>query len=225
MIGHLFYKEWIKTRWAFWATLAVGIAVIYYIFTMAENRMTMLGGKEYMLSILYDNPPRIYYSWLQYLPLLGAVCIGVSQYMPEVRNKRIRLTMHLPMDNDKLIIGMSVFGLMLISIFNAILLGFFLYENHAHFPAEITGPVTSTIINWFAASYLAYNYIGMTAMEPNGYRKLVYALTGLILLSLYYGDIDFHGAYSGATWFLVIIALMSCPLVLFSTHRFYKGER
>ncbi len=211
MIRHLFYKEWIKTRWAFLASLAVGAAVIFYIFTMAENRMTMLGAKGYMLSVLYDDPPRIYYSWLQ--------------YVPEVRNRRIRLTMHLPADNRKLIAGMSLFGLMLITILNALLFGFFEYENHILFPSEITAPVTATVINWFLASYLAYNYIGMTAMEPNGYRRLIYAVTGLILLSLYYNGIDFHGANQGSTWFLAVIALMSCPLMLFSTHRLNKGDR
>lgn len=225
MIRHLFYKEWLKTRWAFFASLAVGAAVIFYIFTMAENRMTMLGTKEYMLSVLYDNPPRIYYSWLQYIPLLGAVCIGLAQYVPEIKNRRIRLTMHLPVDNLKLISSMALFGLMLITILNVLLFGFFEYENHACFPAEITGPVTATAVNWFIASYLAYNYIGMTAMEPNGYRRLIYAVTGIILLTLYYNGVDFHGANSGSTWFLAVIALLSCPLVLFSTNRLNKGDR
>ncbi len=225
MIRHLFYKEWIKTRWAFFASLAVGAAVIFYIFTMAENRMTMLGAKSYMLSVLYDVPPRIYYSWLKYLPLLGAVCIGMAQYVPETKNRRIRLTMHLPADNRRLISWMALFGIMLVTVMNMLLFAFFEYENRLHFPAEITAPVTATVINWFLAAYTAYNYIGMTAMEPNGYRRLIYALTGLILLSLFYNDVDFHGANRGATWFLALIALLSCPLVLFSTYRLNKGER
>ena len=54
MILHLFYKEWIKTRWAFLGALIIGICIVFYIFIMVENRMTMLGAKNYTLSVLYN---------------------------------------------------------------------------------------------------------------------------------------------------------------------------
>ena len=225
MILHLFYKEWIKTRWAFLGALIIGICIVFYIFIMVENRMTMLGAKNYTLSVLYDNPPVIYYSLLQYIPLLTAICIGISQYIPEVKNKRIRLTLHLPMNNQKLIACMALFGLVLITVSNGSIFVLFEWKNQLLFPAEVTRPVTVTIINWFIASYLAYNYIAMTALEPNGYRQLLYAITGLILLSLYFNNINFHGAYKDSAPVLAIIALVSCPLVLFSGYRLNKGER
>ena len=128
-IWHLFYKEWIKTRTAFFCSLLVGVGVVFYIFIGVENKITLMGAKNYTLNILYSNPPVIYYSLLRYLPLLAAVSIGISQYVPEVAQRRIRLTLHLPVGNRTLFIGMAFYGLLLITIFNAIVLGFFLWKN------------------------------------------------------------------------------------------------
>ena len=119
-IWHLFYKEWIKTRTAFFCSLLVGVGVVFYIFIGVENKITLMGAKNYTLNILYSNPPVIYYSLLRYLPLLAAVSIGISQYVPEVAQRRIRLTLHLPVGNRTLFIGMAFYGLLLITIFNAI---------------------------------------------------------------------------------------------------------
>ena len=120
---------------------------------------------------------------------------------------------------------MALFGLLLITVSNGIIFALFEWKNQLLFPAEVTQPVTVTIINWFIASYLTYNYIAMTALEPNGYRQLLYATTGFILLSLYFNNINFHGAYKDSAPVLAIIALVSCPLVLFSGYRLNKGER
>lgn len=224
-IWHLFYKEWIKTRAAFFGTLIVGIGVVFYLFIGVENRITLMGAKGYTLYMLYNNPPVIYYGLLRYVPLLAAVCIGVSQYAPEVAQRRIRLTLHLPIGNRTLIAGMALYGLLLITLFNAIVLALFCFKNSALFPTEVTVPVRETVLGWFLAAYWVYNYIAFTALEPNRMRQLFYALTGIVVLSLYFYDVPFHGAYSGSMPVLALLALLSCPLVLFSGYRLNKGER
>lgn len=224
-IWHLFYKEWIKTRTAFFCSLLVGVGVVFYIFIGVENKITLMGAKNYTLNILYSNPPVIYYSLLRYLPLLAAVSIGISQYVPEVAQRRIRLTLHLPVGNRTLFIGMAFYGLLLITIFNAIVLGFFLWKNSFHFSVRSYHIGTSYRMGLVSRRYWVYNYIAFTALEPNRLRQLFYALTGLIVLSLYFYDVPFHGAYGSSTPVLALLALLSCPLILFSGYRLNKGER
>ncbi len=48
---HLFYKEWLKTRWAFLGTLLLGTATILYIFIAVENKITLTGAKTILLRI------------------------------------------------------------------------------------------------------------------------------------------------------------------------------
>ena len=54
-IWYLFYKEWIKTRTAFFCSLLVGVGVVFYIFIGVENKITLMGAKNYTLNILYSN--------------------------------------------------------------------------------------------------------------------------------------------------------------------------
>ena len=129
---HLFYKEWLKTRWAFLGTLLLGTATILYIFIAVENKITLTGAKTILLRILYDEPPVIYYASFLYIPLLTALAIGIAQYVPEVIQKRIRLTLHLPVKNNILISGMAGFGLILLTLSNLLYIGLFLYYKTRH---------------------------------------------------------------------------------------------
>ena len=101
IVWHIFYKEWIKTRWTYLAALVLGLATVFYVFIRVENGMERFGAKTYMLKVLYDNPPLIYYRMLLYVPLLIAASVGVTQYLPETVNRRIRLMLHLPVANTR----------------------------------------------------------------------------------------------------------------------------
>ena len=225
MILHLFYKEWIKIRWAFLGMLLLGIVSILYIFTDVENKITLLGAKTVMLRVLYDEPPYIYYLTFRYIPLLTALAIGISQYVPEVMQKRIRLTLHLPLHNNTLILSMAVFGICLLTAANLIFTGVFLYYNIRLFPAEITYPVIKTLIPWFAGSYIAYNFIAMIAMEPNKWRKVAYSVITYYLLQLFLVAGEPHGAYAASIPVMILLVIASSCFVLYSSQRFYKGEK
>lgn len=222
---HIFYKEWIKTRWAMLASLAVAVAVTLYIFTVVANKMTVLGAKIYTLQVLYDNPPVIYYSLLTYIPLLIALSVGVSQYMPEVSRKRIRLTLHLPMKNNRLILYMALYGVVALTVVNLIVLGLFMWENAAVFPSEVTMPTLRSVLPYFLVSYPAYNFIAMIAMEPNRWRQLIYTVIALCVLSPFLARINEHGANFHNVWTLLLMAAASFPLLLYTSHRFNKGEK
>ena len=43
MILHLFYKEWLKTRWAAFFVSLVGLAIVVYIFLDVDNNVRMKG--------------------------------------------------------------------------------------------------------------------------------------------------------------------------------------
>ena len=222
---HLFYKEWIKTRWAFLGMLLLGIAAILYIFTAVENKITLLGAKTILLRILYDEPPVIYYASFRYIPLLTAIAVGISQYVPEITQKRIRLTLHLPVGNHALIAGLAGFGLALLTLGNLLYTGLFLYYNVRLFPAEITRPVMISLTPWLLSSYIAYNFIAMIAMEPGKWRKVVYSVIAWYILQFFLVGDHPHGAFGASIPVMVLMLVASSGGVLYASQRFYKGER
>ena len=123
IVWHIFYKEWIKTRWTYLAALVLGLATVFYVFIRVENGMERFGAKTYMLKVLYDNPPLIYYRMLLYVPLLIAASVGVTQYLPETVNRRIRLMLHLPVASTRLVLGMALYGVAAVTVSNALLYG------------------------------------------------------------------------------------------------------
>ncbi len=222
---HLFYKEWLKTRWAFLGTLLLGTATILYIFIAVENKITLTGAKTILLRILYDEPPVIYYASFLYIPLLTALSIGIAQYVPEVIQKRIRLTLHLPVKNNILISGMAGFGLILLTLSNLLYIGLFLYYNIRLFPEELTKPVMISLTPWLLSSYIAYNFIAMIAMEPNKWRKVIYSVIAYYILQLFLVGNEPHGAFRESLPIMTLMVLLSSGLVLYSSQRFYKGEK
>lgn len=222
---HLFYKEWIKTRWAFLGMLLLGIVAILYIFTAVENKITLQGAKTILLRILYDEPPVIYYASFRYIPLLTAIAVGISQYVPEITQKRIRLTLHLPVGNHALIAGMAGFGLALLTLGNLLYTGLFLYYNVRLFPAEITRPVMISLTPWLLSSYIAYNFIAMIAMEPGKWRKVAYSVIAWYILQFFLVGDRPHGAFGASIPVLVLMTALSAGGVLYTSQRFYKGER
>ncbi|MCC8173802.1 MAG: hypothetical protein LIO65_05295 [Odoribacter sp.] len=155
MILNLFYKEWIKTRWIILLALIVGLCTVFYIFVSVHHRMIMLGAKSYILKMLYDDPPIIYYSLLKYIPVLAAIAIGLAQYMPEMSKKRYRLLLHLPIKREFAIFSMALYGMVALTLYNLIIMGYFVWTNTKIFPAEVTLPVLGSIIPWFLGSYLS----------------------------------------------------------------------
>lgn len=222
---HIFYKEWIKSRLALLGSLAIGLATTFYIFAKVENHIVKFGAKIYMMKVLYDNPPIIYYQALMYIPLIIALCVGITQYMPEVTSRRIRLTLHLPAKNSNLITYMALYGMVAITIANALIFGLFVWKNVGLFPSQITIPVISSMLPWFLVAYPAYNFIAMVAMEPNRWRQLIYTLVGYYALSPFIVSGGAHGSYFSSTPALLFMTIASFPLVLYTSYRFSKGER
>lgn len=223
LFKYLFYKEWIKTRWAFFCTLLAGILTVWHILTLVSNRMELIGAKSFTMKVLYSDPPVIYYSYIKYIPLLIAVAIALTQFIPEVSKKRYRLLLHLPAKNELLILSMSLFGLILLTISYAIILTFFLWKNISTFPSEVTIPVLQSMTPWFLGGYFIYNFIALIILEPRWSRRIVYSITLYLLSDYYLVDVKQQGAYASSITILLLMVMLSMPLLFYSYKRLNKG--
>ena len=206
MILHLFYKEWLKTRWAAFFVSLVGLAIVVYIFLDVDNNVRMKGSFNYLMGVFYGMPQANYYNALiKYVPLLIGVCIGLSQYVPEVLDKRIKLTLHLPLRNT------MVFGT-------------FFYLNNSYFPFEESWAVLTSMMPWLLGGIAAYFMIAMIAMEPNLFYQFIYALVAYYLVKQFYIGVE-HADTRHIIPALAIMAFVPCTALLYTSYRFMKGER
>lgn len=225
MILHLFYKEWLKTRWFVLISLLLGLSVVAYIFITVDNKVRMDGGFNYLMKVFYGVPQANYYSSLiKFIPLIIALCIGVAQYVPEVLERRIKLTLHLPIANTKAIYSMLIFGFALLLVINLFIFCVFFYLNNTYFPFEESWAILISITPWILGGIAAYFMIAMISMEPNLLYQVAYGLVGLFLVSQFYVGIE-HADTRLIISKLIALSILPCAGLLYTSNRFFKGEK
>ena len=102
------YKEWLKIRWFLIGYTLLGILGIGNLFLTVKHGFAFNGGKNIWNIILFQGDR--FFDSLKYVPLAGGLIIAIAQYFPETVNKRIKLTFHLPLGENKALLMMHAFG-------------------------------------------------------------------------------------------------------------------
>ena len=97
----IFFKEWIKTRGLFFITLLVSLCFAGYVM-MRINRVITFKGADHLWAILLSRDT-VFIELLQYLPLIIGALFASSQFIPEMTQKRLKLTLHLPYPQQRMI--------------------------------------------------------------------------------------------------------------------------
>ncbi len=221
MLKSMIYKEWLKIRWFLIGATAVGLLVVGYAFMDIQRSITFNGANNLWYYILFQNYQ--FFLILKYVPLLIGIGIGVAQYFPETVSKRIKLTFHLPIRENKALLMMLATGLsgLLISF----LLQFitFLIFNNSFFASEMTCSALLTILPWYLAGIAAYFLVALIVLEPIWKFRIFYALSTSAFIPLYLKS-GLAGAYAPIVPKLALITILISVTMLFSAYRFRKGE-
>lgn len=217
MILNLFYKEWLKTRWIIIASLIVGLSIVLYIFIELNSAIINSGGKAIYIYNWFTMGGTPHYSLLKNIPVLFAFLIGVFQYYPEVSEKRIKLTLHLPMHNNVLLYSMILYGfIVIISIYLSMLLLYYIFEIFI-FPAQINLMSFAAIVPWLLQGLFVYFFVSFVAMEPTLKFRLIYSVTIVAFFFVLFKE--------PIVYLLILCALLISSLsILYSAERFKIGE-
>jgi hypothetical protein len=217
----ILYKEWLKLKWIFLIVTITGIAAIISIFLNVKHDILFGGATNYWYSFLFMGLQ--YYQVVKYLPLAIGIAIGVGQYFPETVNKRIKLSFHLPVNEDKILITMMLCGtITLLLTLGSMFLLFWGLSVH-YFPAEIVHAAVVTVTPWFLAGFVIYYFISLIVLEPVWKYWIFYALIGYSFVSLFL-ESSIAGGYEPVIYKLTILTLLLSLSLLFSAYRFRKGE-
>ena len=110
----IIYKEWLKIRWFAILYAALGVLVVGNIFLKVQHDFEFGQAENYWYSILFQGNRFFEYSLFKFVPFVGALVLAIAQYFPETVNKRIKLTFHLPVNENKALLVMMLFGAFLL---------------------------------------------------------------------------------------------------------------
>lgn len=221
----LFYKEWLKTRWFAIIVTALGLAVVASIFSTVDYNVRLGGSFNYLNRIFFAMQQENYYrASIRLIPLIMAIAIGLSQYMPEVLSKRIKLSLHLPMRNTAVIYNMLLYGFILLLLIYGVVFGTFFFLNNQYFMWEETRVVLISITPWLLGGIAAYFMIAMISMEPNLLYQAIYMVVGYFYVKQFFIGFE-HGDTRFIIPALAVMAIVPCFALLYTSNRFMKGER
>lgn len=217
----IIYKEWIKIRWFLLIYAALGILGVAYVFIRVNHDITFSSPNGYWYFSLFMGGQ--YFSLLKFFPLAGALAIALAQYFPETVSKRIKLTFHLPLNENKVLLMMWIFGAGCLLACYLLQLLLFTGLSMAYFPSDIILPALVSITPWYLAAFAGYNLMACIVLEPVWRYRIFYLLVAVLFVPFFLQE-AVTGSFSPVCLVLATLTVFSSFSLLFSGYRFRKGE-
>lgn len=221
MTRAIFFKEWLKTRRFFMLSVFVSLCFVVYAL-LKIGRVVDFKGAAHLWEVLLQKEV-VFIEVLQYVPLFIGLILGIVQFVPEMVQKRLKLTLHLPYPHLRMILMMLFVGLLMLGFIfglNYLVLGVYLRNILA---IELTGRILLTSVPWYLAGIAAYFFTAWVCLEPAWKYRIIYALLAAGVLRLFFLS-DVPQAYDSMLWMLAVYAFCVAGFSLLSVDRFKEGR-
>ena len=196
--------------------------VLIYTFINIQQAFRVSGATVvWTETILKDICMLNYFEWL---PLIVSVLFGIVQFYPEMSNKRLKLTLHLPMSENKILLGLLTYGFCcLASLFVLTIVTLTLGLN-VYYPSEIVSYMLLSSLPWFLSGIAAYFLIVWICIEPVWRQRVFNTIIGGIFISYFMLSAK-SGAYIYFIPYLILVAIASFLFTYYSMYRFKEGAQ
>lgn len=220
MIKAIFYKEWIKMRY-FYPLSALLLTGFTLYALLRIQRVITFRGVAHLWEVLLEKEV-VLIDTLQYLPMLLGILLALTQFVPEMSQKRLKLTLHLPFPERRMILLMEGIGAGALTLL-LLLQGAILWSYLATvLPPELTARILLTALPWALAGLTLYLLTAWICLEPTWRRRIVNILIAAGIGRLFFLS-DLPEAYNGMIPWLVLLLAGSLFSPLLSTWRFKQG--
>lgn len=218
----IFFKEWIKTRW--YLLLACIVTLGFSGYSMLRiNRVVELKGAAHIWEVMLSRDA-VFVNLLEYVPLLVGILLALVQFIPEMYHKCLKLTLHLPYPQLKMINLMLLYGLLaLVVCFVTNYLLMFVYLQSVLAP-ELYSRILLTALPWYLSGICAYLLIAWVCLEPTWKRRVFNLVVTVLLLRIFFLSSD-PEAYNGFLPLLTVYSLLTISFSWLSVLRFKAGKQ
>ncbi len=219
MWKYLIYKEWLKLRWITWGAVALSLATGIYMMLELRHFNNVFSERNTWYSLVYQDDQ--FYQILNFLPLLIGIGFPLLQFLPEIYQKRLKLTFHLPLVPVHSIFIMTFFGTALMLASMLVPLGFILLTTTFFFHFSVIAPLSLSLLPIILGSTICYSATVSILLEPSGKIK-IYLFIVLFLSALFpFSKTMFEGMNINLIPILMVAALWHMSLY-FTAIRFAK---
>lgn len=223
MIQALLFKEWIKTRRVVTLIGIIFVALIIYTLINTGQQFRIGGAVQIWSTVILKDMP-ILPGFAQWIPLLAGLLLGVSQFAPEMHDKRLKLTLHLPMLETKIMSVLLFFGigiLLFIFLLSYLVLSF---SFSFYYPSEIIKAMIWANLPYLLAGVFGYLFAAWISLEPVWRQRIGYTLAAIGFLSFLFIR-SVSGAYMPFMPYLVVLMVLFFFFPFYSMYRFKDGAQ
>lgn len=159
---------------------------------------------------------------MMYVLPLSAIMVSIVQFTPEMTDKRLKLTLHLPAKEINIMISMLLYGYatLLILYTTTFFLIFFLMLSL--FSLDIVIGSIAQISVWMTAGFISYGLTSWIVLEPKWKYRILNICIAIAMISvLYINTLPF--GYSDFKSGLMTTIVVSFFFPVYSCIRFKEG--
>lgn len=218
----LFYKEWIKTRRPVFLMALALVAFIVYALVHTEQLFRVNGHVAIWSAIILKDMSVLPTS-VKWFPLLTGLLLGIAQYVPEMRDKRLKLTLHLPMPETKIIFFMLGYGMTVLFVAYVLMCMILSASLSFYYTTEIMQSVLWQLLVYGEGGVACYLFTAWVCIEPVWKQRVVNALAAMSALYLFFMEME-SGAYGSFGLFSTILLIVGFCFPFYSAGRFKNGS-
>lgn len=223
MYKSLAYKEWLKVRWFFIGALVLEVLVLLSLFINLRAVLEFNAANQIWNTIVFKK--YIYFNQVKYIPLFIGFMLGAAQFYTELQESKLKLTFHLPLKENNMLLFMVGFGFTLLFVLFSFLLFVLVIGSSVVFPSEIINAMLLTLIPWFLAGFTVYFVVANVFIDPVWVtRRTVLIILGVEFISLILLSKG-YSAYKGILLPLTLVTFIFGYVILLSGFRFKRGAK
>ena len=216
----IIYKEWIKTRSIIAVIVCVFLGVGIYSFISINQNIRLVGIVGVWEDTIQKDP--VIFGYFQYLPLFAGILLAIAQYIPELQSKRLKLTLHLPLNENGIMMTMLLYGIIVIALLLIVTIPVLLLGLSRSYPSEIVFSALHQLVPWFFAGLAAYTITAWVCLDPQWKQRIFNIIPGLFFLSFFLLSAKSR-AFCPFMPFLIVAIIVSFFFSFYSTARFKEG--
>lgn len=216
----LSYKEWMKTRRHIQIALLLIVAVTVYSYIELTYSIRINEAVNVWYGFIYQGMSLS--PFMMYILPLTGITLAVIQYVPEMINKRLKLTLHLPYSETYIVLSMLAYGLSVLILLYAFALILLVIVMSFIMPFEVIGMMIWQLLPWMIAGFCGYGFTAWICIEPQWKQRVSNIVVSVVILSIMFLSI-YPGAYSGFTFGMIVLTAVSFVFPFYSCIRFKQG--
>ena len=220
MFEAVLFKEWIKLR-LFWALMVLA-SFGYAVFLSLRFRNVSQFYDAMSIWSAWIFKGYLFFGKYLYFSMVSGILLGALQFLPETMSRRVRLVLHLPLGEERVIGYHLLVGVLMLTgvLLPAVLV--FVLSASLYFPPEFLRNLFYSLTPDLLAGYAGYLLAAAFLLETTWRNRVFHLLLAGASLRLFLMG-DFYDMYLRVLGVFALWTVLLFTLPLLSSYRFRKG--